>query len=117
MMSKRCFIFLILLNIPLLGEEEAIQATASYEFAFFKMLATLGIMLILIVVSLWMFRRLSQGKLASSNQSKSIKIIERRTLSAKSILYVVEFSGKQLLIAESQLEIRKIDEIPTNLKL
>lgn len=90
--------------------DEAVNATANYEYAFLKMLGTLGILLVLLIVTFWMFRRLSQGRMRQMNQNKTIKVIERRALSPKSILYLVEFSGKQILIAESQLEIRKIDE-------
>lgn len=102
---------LILFPISLFAEQEIVEATASYEFAFLKMLATLGILLLLVFFSLWALRRFSQGRLRQSNQNKSIKVIERRSLSPKTVLYIVECSGKQLLIAESQLEIRKIDEV------
>ncbi len=85
-------------------------ATQSYEHAFFKMFVTLGILVILLCISFWLFRRLAKGRLSQMNHGKTIKILERRALSTKSILYVVEFSGKKLLIAESQLDIRKIDE-------
>ena len=97
--------------LPLLGEEENINATASYEYAFFKMLATLAVLILLFVLSIWLFRRLSQARFGRLSSSKSIKIIERRSLSPKSILYLIEVSGKQILIAESQLEICKIDEV------
>jgi flagellar biogenesis protein FliO len=88
----------------------AAAATESYEYAFLKMLATLGILLILLLISFWMFRRLARGRLRQMNQGKSVKILERRALSPKSILYVVDFCGKRVLIAESQYEICKIDE-------
>lgn len=112
-MTRYYTLFLTLLPLFLCADEPAKDAaTSSYEFAFIKMLATLAILLVLVFASLWLLRRVSQGRLLQSNQNKSIRILERRALSPKSMLYVVEFSGKQILVAESQLEIRKIDELP-----
>ena len=107
----------VLVSLPLFAQDEAVHATESYEYAFLKMLAMLGLLVLLLGVTFWLFRRISSGRLKQSNQSRMIKIVERRALSPKSMLYVVEFAGKQVLIAESQLEVRKIDEKGRETKL
>jgi len=84
------------------------EAPVSYKGAFTKMMLTLLGLVILIVISVWMLRRISHGRMKQMNYGRSIKVIERRPLSAKSVLYLVEISGKKVVIAESQVEIRKI---------
>lgn len=88
-------------------ETEANQAV-NFKGAFTKMMLTLLGLILLIVISVWMLRRISHGRLKQMNYGRSIKILERRPLSAKSVLYLVEISGKKVVIAESQLEVRKI---------
>ena len=87
------------------------DAPYTYKGAFVKMMVTLLALIILIVVTVWMLRRISHGRLKQMNYGRSIKILERRPLSAKSILYLVEISGKKVVVAESQLEVRAITTV------
>ena len=50
-------------------------------------------------------------RLTQANLTKNIKILEKRAISPKSLLYIVEIDGKKILISESNLEVRKIKEI------
>jgi len=95
---------------PLLPEETP-PSSPSYEGAFMKMLLTLLGLLILIFLTFWLFRRMAHGRLKAMNFNRDIKILERRPLSAKSMLYLIEIKGKCLLIAESQLEVRTLTTI------
>lgn len=83
-------------------------APVTYKGAFTKMMLTLLGLIILIVISVWLLRRISHGRMKQMNYGRDIKILERRPLSAKSILYLVEISGKKVVIAESQIEVRAI---------
>ncbi|MEM8727399.1 MAG: flagellar biosynthetic protein FliO [Chlamydiota bacterium] len=84
------------------------QATESYEIAFIKTVVVLIALLVLVILTIWMVRKVSHGRLRGINAQKSVKILEKRPLSPKSILYLIEVGGKQVLIAESQLEVRPI---------
>ncbi|NGX39077.1 MAG: hypothetical protein KR126chlam1_00397 [Chlamydiae bacterium] len=84
------------------------EAPITYKGAFLKMMFTLLGLIALIVISVWMLRRVSQGKMKQMNYGRSIKVIERRPLSAKSVLYLIEIDGKRVVIAESQVEVRPI---------
>ena len=42
---------------------------------------------------------------------RSINILEKRALSPKSILYIVEIGSKKVLISESQVEVRTLTTI------
>lgn len=84
------------------------EAPTSYRGAFMKMMLTMLGLIVLIVISVWLLRRVSHGRMKQMNYGRSIKVLERRPLSAKSILYLVEISGKKVVIAESQVEVRGI---------
>lgn len=83
------------------------EMTQSYENAFVKMLVTLLGLIVLILGTFWVLRRLGKGRFTMGS-SKSITILERRPLSPKSMLYLVECDNKRILISESQLEVRAL---------
>ncbi|MES2345567.1 MAG: flagellar biosynthetic protein FliO [Chlamydiota bacterium] len=118
---KCCLVFLLSIfaihaeeiNLPppatdLTTAEVQQAAPISYEGAFVKMALTLGGLLVLIFLTIFVLRRLGRGRLGGNFSSRSIKVLERRALSPKSVLYLVEIGGKQVVIAESQLEVRRI---------
>lgn len=122
----RLFLFTTLFFcLPLKAEPEICQNTTempaavdeppmepvSYQGAFVKMMLTLFGLIVLIIISVWMLRRLSHGRMKQMNSGRAIKILERRPLSAKSILYVIEIHGKKMLVSESQLEVRFISSV------
>ena len=82
----------------------------SYEGAFLKMFLTLIALIVGIFLTVWLLKRLSQGRLSHSS-GKTIQIIEKRSLSPKTMLYLIDVDGKQTLIAESQLEVKKVMDL------
>lgn len=84
------------------------DAPISYEGAFVRMMLTVAGLIILIFLTVWLLRKLSQGRFGSGLSQKSIKILERRALSPKSVLYLVDIDGKRVVISESQYEVRRI---------
>lgn len=82
----------------------------SYEAAFFKMILSLVALLALVLIGIWFLRFLRQGAggLRHHRNNSSLRILERKALSQKSILYLIEVNQKQLLISESSLEIRAL---------
>lgn len=87
------------------------KATESYETAFIKTIVVLVALLVLLILTIWMFKKISHGRLRSFNYMKSVKILEKRPLSPKSMLYLLEVGGKQVLIAESQLHVKQITSL------
>lgn len=83
----------------------------SYEPAFGKMLLTLGGLLVLVFLTLWILKKVSHGKFGSFGSYKYIKVLERKSLSPKTLIYVLEVEGKKILVSESQLEVRVLSEI------
>ncbi len=85
------------------------EMTTSYENAFVRMLVTLLGLVFLVFATFWVLRRLGKGKFKTGS-GRTINIIERRALSPKSMLYVVEIGNKKVLISESQLEVRALTD-------
>lgn len=84
------------------------EPAVSYESAFIKMLVTLGGLILCVFLTIWILRRLSQGRFRGLGSNRSIQILEKRALSPKSILYLIQVGSKQVLISESQFEVRKL---------
>ena len=111
--SLMLLIFFFLINAGY-GEESAStlseleRGTAFYQTSFIKTAATFIAFLGLIILTIWMFKKLSYGRMRTFNSLKAIKILERRPLSPKSILYLIEVRGKQILIAESQVQVHAL---------
>ena len=84
------------------------KPSETYEHAFIKMILTLGGLLFLVFFTLWALRKLTHGKVGSFGSQKKIKILEKRPLSPKTVLYLIELDGKQVFISESQLEVRSL---------
>lgn len=80
----------------------------SYEATFIKMLITLGGLLALVFLTIWIFKKIAQGRFGSIGTHKKIIILEKKPLSPKTLLYLIELDGKKILISESQLEVRTI---------
>lgn len=91
---------------------ETMPAPISYEAAFMKMLLCLAGILLLVFFTAWVLRRLSQGRSGFLNGQKAIKVLEKRSLSPKSVLYLIEVEGQKVLISESQLEVRALTSAP-----
>ncbi len=92
-------------------------ATPTYEGAFLKMILVLLLLLFIIFFGVWAIRRLSRSRLRMFKEPKHIRIIDRRSLSAKTALYLVEVGEKRVLVAESQLEVKGLATIDLEEKL
>ena len=68
---------------------------------FVNMLFTLGLILGLLLVASWFVKRFTNTRILKINESSNIKIIETRTLSARTTIYVLDIMGKVLTVAES----------------
>ena len=86
-------------------------ATESYQWALAKIVGSLGLILAFVFFTLWMVRRLSHGRWQQGNQHRAIKILERRPLSPKTMLYLIEMNGEQVVVSESQLEVRVLSTL------
>ncbi|MBX9745057.1 MAG: flagellar biosynthetic protein FliO [Chlamydiales bacterium] len=85
------------------------EMTTNYGSAIAHMLLTFTAVIVLLFVSFWFLRRLIQNRLQKGGGDQAIQILEKRMISPKTMLYWIEVDGKKILIAESHLEVRKIE--------
>ena len=125
-MKKPYFLFLLIFSICSISyatdislettpkQEETVEKPlfeenmppTDFHKTFIRMLISLGLIIILVFVTYWAFRKMMRTKQMQGNNNKAIKILERRTLSPKTVLYLVEIKNKKILLSESQLEVR-----------
>lgn len=82
-----------------------------FYIEFFNMLATLGLVIAIILIAAWLLRRILNTRMEQINTSSIIKIIEKRAISPKSAIYLLEIQDKTFAIAESQNGITHLGEI------
>jgi flagellar protein FliO/FliZ len=91
-------------EIPPLPSSE--QMTKEYEGSFIRVLASIIGVILLVIATFWVLKKLGRGHFGKSGSSKTIQILERRPLSPKTVLFLVQIENKRILLSESQLEVR-----------
>lgn len=97
--------------------QEAIGQSYNYWGQFVNMLASLGLILVLIFVSVYILKRLMRSRIQHLNRSTGIRILERRALSSKSSLYLIDVLGKGVVISDSPSGIQVVTEFPDDVKV
>ncbi len=101
---------------PMFPFEEMISKPVKNNESFFSemlnMLSTLGIIVGLVLIAVWFIRRLLNARLDQMNESSAIRILERRNLSHKSMIYLIEVHSRHIVLAESHHGIIKVAEFP-----
>lgn len=90
-------------------ETAAQMPTGDIGAAFAKMLISLVALVVLLYVSYWFIKRLIRQKLEKGVGDAAIQVIEKRMISPKTMLYLVEVDNKRVLIAESHLEVKRLE--------
>jgi hypothetical protein len=113
------FTLCLFLGLPLFADGESTLPlpqdqpplpVEDYGAAFFKMIMMLLSILVLVILTVWVIKRWGHGRLGRFKDKQSIHILEKRILSPKTALYLIEIEGSQLLVAESQLEVRPLHQ-------
>lgn len=97
---------------PLDNEEFYRELPATdYQSALIKMFVVLILLIGMIGLTIWLIKRFMRTRSEVQNRSNQIQIIEKRVLSPKSMLYLIEVENQKILISESHLEVRPIEKI------
>jgi flagellar biogenesis protein FliO len=75
--------------------------TESFTGKFMNMLFILALLVGFMILASMMLKKMTHSRVTQINEQSLIKVLEARTLSPKSMLYLLKVEGKQLLIAES----------------
>ena len=76
---------------------------------FAKMMLTFGVLILLLFGTYWFIRRMIRLRLQKGVGLATIQVIEKKMISAKTMLYLIEVDNKKILLAESQLEIKRLE--------
>lgn len=82
-----------------------------------NMLLTLGIVIGIILFSVWMLKRMSRAKWKQFGNLQHIRVIERRALSPKTSLYLVEILGKGIVVGDSPSGLSLVKEFSDEIDL
>lgn len=74
---------------------------STFTLQLLNMLATLGLLLALVLGGSWVLKRMMRTRMLQVNETSTIKILEQRALTAKTLVSVIEIRGKKIGIAES----------------
>jgi len=83
---------------------------------FLNMLFTLGLIVFALLALNWVLKRMTNSRMQQENTLSDIKILERRSLTPRTAIYVVEIKNKTIAIAESHNGLVKLSEFDSELK-
>lgn len=84
----------------------------NYWDEFSKMLFFLGLIVLSLLVLAWLSKQVMHTREEQLNKTNSIKVLEKRALSQKSMAYLVEVPGKMILVGESPSGLKALCEMP-----
>lgn len=93
-------------------ELETMQHVASSSdvtASFAKMMASFFLVIVLLIATYLLIKYAVKYRLEKGVGSKQIYVLEKKMISPKTMLYLVEVENKKVLLAESQLEIKKLE--------
>lgn len=83
---------------------------AAEPFSWAGLIGTILVFLIILMVSLWMIKRLNRFSVRNM-QSPWVRVLDRQVLSGQQSLYLVEIAGKIQILGGSDHHITKVAEI------
>lgn len=93
--------------LPTTVADTAVQQTA---FSWWGTLETILVFALILIVSLWILRRLNKANVRSMNAPWA-KLLDRQTLGGQQMLYLVEIAGQLQVLGGSDHHLVKISEI------
>jgi len=93
-----------------LPPSEAASVVAQPVFSWWGLLGTLLVFLVILLVSLWMIRRLNRANVRKMNAPWA-RVLDRQRLGGQQSLYLVEIAGQLQVLGGSDHHLLKISEI------
>lgn len=79
-----------------------------YGAALLRMLLALIALSLLLWVTVWFLKRVIYKRLHRNTSDDMIQVLEKRALSPKTMLYLIEVDGEKICMTESHMEIRHV---------
>lgn len=90
-------------------EEERRHGGDHFTRDLLQMLTTLGIMVALIYYISYLIKKMMNNRQQQINESSGIKILESRSLSQRTVVYLIEIDEKEYVIADSANGVTLLD--------
>jgi len=87
------------------------EGTSPFFQEFISMMMMLALIIVILIGMAWVLKRLLHQRMVNMNKGSVIKVLERRTLAAKTAVYVLEIGGKGFIVGESPQGLHKIGEL------
>lgn len=101
---------------PVFPPEEILKPpskeTNQFITEFITTIATLGLIISAILIFGWFLKRFINTKIEQANDTSGIRIAERRMISTKTGVYLLEVEGRGVLIAETPTGVTRLMDFP-----
>jgi flagellar protein FliO/FliZ len=87
------------------------QGDSRFFQEFMNMLFTLGVIIAFVMLFMWILKRMLSVRIEQVNKTSTIKVLERRTLTPKTSIYVLGIFGKAVAIADSTNGVTVLTEL------
>lgn len=84
----------------------------NFYYEFIKMIFMLGIVIGLLMLVMWVLKRMMTARFEQLSEGENIHVVERRYLSQYTTLYVIDLPGKRIVCAESHHQTTLLAELP-----
>lgn len=92
------------------AEQTAESDTGHLSSELMKLVGSVVLFTVILLLLNWMLKRINSNRLAQLNATSEIRVLEKRVLSHKAFIYLIEIRGKTIAIAESSAGIAKLTE-------
>lgn len=89
------------------------KVKSSFSDEFLHMMMSLGFIIVIMLLAGWALKRLMGQRVQQANNNSDIKVIERRPLSAKSAVYLLDIHGRTIIVGESATGLHSLGDFPT----
>ena len=87
------------------------ETSSRFLSEFLYMLLMLGLLVGALLFATRFLKRMTEARYDQANVTSSIKVLERRQISPKTTLYLLEIGEKSFLIAETPTHVTRIDQV------
>jgi flagellar biogenesis protein FliO len=103
---KKYFVFFYLFLAPCrsFAQEHIVHHLDDHDHFYselMNMLTTLGLIVVIVLLATYFLKKVLHSKIEQLNTTSLVKVLERRTLSPKTAIYLLDIQGEGVIIGES----------------
>lgn len=95
-------------------EKQELPREDNFRHEFVNMLMTLGAIITVLLLVSYLLKRMANTRIQQMNESSEIKILERRSITAKTAVYLLDIKGSQYALVESHNGLLLLPNVPND---